>query len=90
MLNRIYIGSNNKTHKLEYNKAIRITAKQFQGFTAIKGLGYWQGVQERNLILEIESDNESKVQGLIKRLAKELNQSAIGWATIGEMNFISA
>ena len=90
MLNRLYIGSNNKTKRLEYDKAIRITSKQFEGFTAFKGVGYWQGKKEKCVIIEIESENKNKVLSLIKNLAKDLNQSAIGLVKIGKMDFIGA
>jgi len=89
MLNRIYIGSNNKTGRLEYSKAIKITAKQFEGFTAFKGLGYWQGKQEQNTIIEIETEDKSKIKRLIKTLLKALDQRAIGWVVIGKMDFVS-
>ena len=90
MLNRLYIGSNDKTNKLEYKKAVAITSKEFEGFTAIKGLGYWQGKQEKNVIIEIETTGKSKIKRLIKTLARALNQESIGWAIIGKMDFIGA
>ena len=89
MLYRLYIGSNNKTKKLEESKAIKITNKQFQGFTAFKGLGYWQGKKERCLMIEVESKNKKEVIGLAKMLAKKLRQEAIGLAMIGKMKFIA-
>lgn len=91
MLNRVYIGSNNKTGRLEYSKAIGITAKQFEGFTAMKGLsGYWQNQKEESMILEIETEDKGKIKQLIQTLLKGLNQESIGWAVIGKMDFVSA
>ena len=89
MLYKIYIGSNNKTKRLESKKAIRIATKQFQGFTAYKGLGYWQGKKENSLILEIETNKKKDVLKLVKNLATGLNQEAIGLARIGKLQFIA-
>ena len=90
MLNRIYIGSNNRTGRLEYDKAMRITAKQFEGSTAFKGTGYFKSKKEKCLIIEIETAEKSKVKGLISTLLKALKQESIGWAVIGKMDFVSA
>jgi len=89
MLYRLYVGSNNKTKKLEESKAVKITSKQFEGFTAYKGLGYWQGKKERCLMIEIESKNKKEVIGLAKTLAKKLRQEAVGLAIIGKMSFVA-
>jgi len=89
MLYRYYIGSNNKTKKLEDKKAVRIASQQFKGLTAFKGLGYWQGKPEQCLMIEIETPNKNKVLALAKELARELKQNAIGLASIGRLQFIS-
>jgi len=88
MLNRLYVGSNNKTGRLEYAKAIRIAGDQFQGLTAFKGIGYWQGVQEKCVIIEIETEEKTKVRDLIRTLAKGLNQESIGWVILPKMQFL--
>ena len=90
MLNRIYIGSNNKTGRLEYEKVVAITAKEFNGFTAIKTNGYWKSKLEKSIVIEIETEEKNKVKDLIKTLARALNQESIGWAIIGKMDFIGA
>jgi len=89
MTYRYYIGSNNKTGRLEDKKAIKAISDQFEGFTAFKGLGYWQGKSEKTLIVEIETENKNKVLLLAKRLAKTLNQQAIGVLQVGRMSFVS-
>ena len=89
MLYKFYIGSNNKTKKLENKKAIDIISKEFKGFTCFKGLGYWNGVSEKSLIIEIESDDKVKVLRIVKKLARVLKQDAIGLARIGKMEFIN-
>ena len=89
MLFRLYVGCNNETKKLEDKKAVKITAKQFEGFTAFKGLGYWQGKPEESLILEIETEKRKNVIKLAKDLALGLKQDAIGLAEIGKLSFIT-
>jgi len=89
MLYRLYIGTNNKTGKLEDKKAIQLTSRRFNGFTTFKGLGYWQGKPEKSLIIEIETKKEQSVKVLAIELAKKLKQDAIGLAKIGKMQFIS-
>ena len=88
MLFRLYIGSNNETKKLEDKKAIDIIAKRFQGFTVSRGIGYWEGAEENNLIVDIEGDRK-QVEDTAKVLKIELVQQAIGLAEVGKMRFIS-
>lgn len=89
MIYKFYIGSNNKTKKLEEKKAVRITGESFAGFTAYKGIGYWQGKAEKCLMIEIESKQKKEVLKLAKRLIKDLKQQAVGLAITGQMQFIT-
>lgn len=89
MLYRYYIGSNNQTKKLESKKAIGIISKVFQGFTAFTGTGYWQGEQEKTLIVEIETAELEKLLSTARELCKQLNQQAVAIAEVGKMEFIS-
>ena len=88
MLYRFYVGSNNKTKKLEYPKAVKIASTQFEGLTAFKGLGYWQGKPERMAIIEVETTNGQRVRRLAHTLAVQLHQQAVGLAIVGSMQFI--
>ena len=88
MLFKLYIGSNNKTGKLEKEKAVKLASVYFQGFTAYKGIGYWEGKKENSLIIEIETNEWGKVEKLASDLKKELKQDAIGLARIGSLSFI--
>ena len=90
MLYKLFIGHNNRTKKLEEKKAVAIVAKTFEGFTAYKGLGYWQGQAERTLIIEIETPQRAGVVKVAKELATVLQQQAIGLAQIGKLDFITA
>lgn len=91
MLYRLYVGADNKTGHLHETKTINATAKQFEGFTIFKGLGYWQGKPERVLIIEIETTQGRAVHRLARTLCQELKQEAIGLfsAKTGQMQFIS-
>ena len=89
MLFRLYIGSNNTTKRLESAKAIGLISKLFKGFTAMQGIGYWEGKPEKSLIVEIETDEPNAVKLLAQGLCKELNQQAVAVAEIGKMSFIS-
>jgi Holliday junction resolvasome RuvABC DNA-binding subunit len=90
MIFELSIGSNNQTKKLESAKAIEIIAKQFEGFSALKGLGYWQGQAEKTLFVKIETQNRAGIVELAKRLCVELSQQAVAVASKGRMEFISA
>jgi len=89
MLYKLSIGSNNTTKRLEDKKAIAIIAEQFEGFSALKGVGYWNGTQEKTLFVEIETEEKTSIVLLAKRLCKELEQQAVAVASIGSMEFIN-
>jgi len=88
MLYKIYIGSNNTTKRLEAKKAISIASKYFEGFTCQNANGFWKGLSEKTLIIEIETDNKKKVIELAEELKIVLFQEAIAVAKIGKMQFI--
>jgi len=89
MLYKLSIGHNNTTKKLESAKAIAIVSRQFEGFSAMKGLGYWQGKPEKTLFVEIETENKQGIIALAKELCRQLKQQAVAVASIGSMEFIS-
>ncbi len=88
MLYKIYIGSNNTTKKLEDKKAISIASKYFEGFTCQNANGFWKGLSEKTLIIEIETEKKEKVIELAEELKTALYQEAIAVAQIGKMQFI--
>jgi len=75
----IYIGSNNETHQLESEQAIRTISKYFDGFTAYEVVGYWKGSQEKTLKVEIvsEGQGDTVIVRMIKELKTKLRQDAI-------------
>ena len=88
MLYKIYIGSNNTTKRLEAKKAISIASKYFEGFTCQNANGFWKGLSEKTLIIEIETDNKKKIIELAEELKETLYQEAVAVAKIGKMQFI--
>ena len=90
MIYKLYIGSNNKTKKLESKKAIKLASKNFDGFTIYKGIGYWKGNGEKCLIMEIETKGKNNILNLAKVLAQKLEQEAVAVAINNKMQFITA
>ena len=89
MIFRLYVGSNNKTKKLEKSKAIKTTGMYFDGFSAYEIIGYWRGQAEKTLLIEIETMEKTKVLELSKKLVAKLQQQAIGMVqTEEQMRFI--
>lgn len=89
MLFRLYIGSNNTTHKLETAKAKSVVNRFFEGYTISKAEGLWKGQTEKSMMIDIETDKPEAITALSKELCKELQQQAVGVAKIGQMDFIS-
>lgn len=76
----IYIGSNNETHKLETEQAIKIISGHFEGFTMYEVIGYWKGSKEKTLKVEIVAENNAgdiAIIKMIKELKESLKQDAI-------------
>ena len=73
---KLFIGSNNKTGRLEKRKILKTANKYYpkSGYTFIKGFGIWQGEEENSGILEILTDNKKESRKTVFELAKELKQ----------------
>lgn len=73
-----YIGSNNRTHELESEKAVAIIGKYFEGFTAFEVVGFWKGAQERTLKVEVVTEEASTTLVRVAReLCEALEQEAV-------------
>jgi len=82
-----YIGSNNQTKKLELKKIENILTKHFEGFTAFEVIGYWKGIKEKTLKVEVISDlSDSELSNIGKELKIKLNQESV-LMEIVESNF---
>jgi len=54
-------------------------AKSFNGFTILEGTGYWNGVEEDCLIVEIisERDFDFEIERIAKDIKRQLKQEAV-------------
>ena len=75
----IYIGSNNTTKIVEECKAKDIINKYFDGYTIIKTQGFWQGIPENSIIIELleEENTADTIYKMITELREELQQNSI-------------
>lgn len=87
---KLYVGSNNKTHKLEVGKIVGTVAKYYEGFTYYKSTGYWKGKREKSLIVEISGAKQNEVKKLSKVLCKVLKQEAVAIQKSTELSFVMA
>jgi hypothetical protein len=85
---KLYIGSNNETKELEIQKIKEITGAVFEGFTFYEAMGFWRGLEEKTAIIEIETEEEDKINHLIETLKKELKQEAIAVEILPSLKFI--
>lgn len=83
----LFIGSNNKTHKVERAKLERVLSEYHEGFTIQPAVGYWQGSREDTVVVTV-SDEYSTVIETIKRLKYELKQDAIAFHEVTPLEFI--
>jgi len=59
----------------EYKRPLntsKIVSKYFQGFTVTKGIGYWMGLPEKSMIIEIVT--ERAMDAKVKKLADEIKR----------------
>lgn len=77
----IYIGSDNNSRKIHesYLDKIRSWASRVfpDGYTIVKGKGYYHGVSEDSLVLHVLLDYDANLENQLSRLKKELGQEAI-------------
>lgn len=50
----------------------RLVSAQFPGFTLYYGTGYWGGIAERNLTIEILAEPSAQVENGIRELARAI------------------
>jgi len=76
-----YVGSNNKTKKVESNKAIKVLEhNKIKGYTLKKGFsGFWNNTKEKSFIIEVIKTNDNpindfKAMQIKEQLKTDLNQ----------------
>lgn len=78
---RLYIGANNTTGKVEYDKIVAAASKVLTGFTLQTSTGYYDGRPEASCVLtatlEDSQEAQARVYALGNNLADELKQQAI-------------
>ena len=74
-----YIGSNNKTHELEKDKALTILSDAYEGMTVSELVGYWKGAKEATLQVQVvtEAVDYTLLKATCKKLNSTLDQDAI-------------
>lgn len=85
---RIYIGANNQTKELELDNIRDIFAGSHEGFTIEQATGYWHGVPENTAIVTV-SDEYKRILATIKRARRLLDQEAIAFQRVEELEFVS-
>lgn len=84
---QLFIGSNNKTHKVERELLIQTLGKYHEGFTVQPATGYWMGTREDSVTVII-SDDYSSIIETVKRLKQVLKQDAIAVQEVSPLEFI--
>jgi hypothetical protein len=83
----LFIGSNNKTHKVERDKLEATLSKYHEGFTIQPAVGYWMGAREDSVSVIISDDYETIVE-TVKKLKYILKQDAIALHEVAPLEFI--
>ena len=85
---KAFIGSNNKTKKLDTDKIISIVNAKHEAFTLqYPVIGYWRGEAEQTAVLYL-SDERSKVLNTLNELKEALNQEAIAYQIENDLQLI--
>lgn len=83
----LFIGSNNKTGKVERALLESTLAKYHTGFTIQPAVGYWEGAREDSVTV-IVSDNFDTIINTIQRLKQVLKQDAIAYHEVAALRFV--
>lgn len=83
----LFIGSNNKTGKVERELLIQTLAKYHEGFTVQPATGYWQGTREESVTVIIADTPDSIIE-TIKKLKYILKQDAIAYHEVAPLEFV--
>ena len=83
----LFIGSNNKTGKVDRELLEATLAKYHEGYTIQPSVGYWHGTREQSVIVTI-SDDFSTIINTIQRLKQVLKQEAIAYHEVTPLEFV--
>lgn len=65
------------TEKLNEEKIKELLSLSFDGFTIIHTKGFWKGIKENSIIIEIITKNETLVRAIAQAIKKFNNQQAV-------------
>lgn len=68
---RIYFSYNSKQ---ELTKAIEYIDKVLDGYTLYNGNGYWKGINEPSVIIEIIRDKIDLTDFIVRKIAKSIKE----------------
>lgn len=78
-VHRLFIGLHQQNGQLVAKETVlQIVATRFSTFTATESTGYYKGVPEPTLIIEIATSDTCKLEALARDLADAFNQDAVG------------
>lgn len=74
-----YIGANNKTGKVETQKALEVLTKYYEGMNISELIGVWQGKKEASILVSIvcETVDYTQIKTACRELNNKLDQQAI-------------
>jgi hypothetical protein len=85
---KAFIGSNNKTKKLEVDKIISTVNANHEAFTLdYPVIGCWRGEVEETAVLYL-SDERQKVMNTLSELKEVLDQEAIAYQIENDLQLI--
>lgn len=84
----LYVGSDNKTKKVDYKLLYMVLDHDFSGYTVNHAVdGVWNREHEQSCVVTIAED-KTKVLNVVKKLKQVLKQEAIGLQEVAELEFI--
>lgn len=86
MTYNLFIGSDNKTKTLNTKLIESIMSERHEGFTLYPVTGYWRGQSEHSMLI-IVNDDDAKIKQTISILKQELEQEAIGYQVVPDLQF---
>lgn len=74
-----YIGANNKTGKVETQKALGVLTRYYEGMNISELIGVWQGKKEASILVSIvcEVVDYTQIKNACRELNNKLDQQAI-------------
>ncbi len=75
---KIFIGSNNKTEEVDLKKIEKTLNRNFQGYTILNSIGYWNYTKEKSVVVSIITDKPiNYLLSVVALLKKQLGQYLI-------------